>query len=204
MKEGNSLALILSAAAVFLSTSIDYLVILIVLYSQKRDRRRAGSILAGQYLGLSVLILISLIAAFALHLIPEDWIVGFLGLIPLALGIRAAVHPEGGEEAGEALSSSQKYRSLAVSVAALTLASGGDNLGIYIPYFTTLRPFEIGLVVLIFAVMTLLLNFVSVKIARLKKVGETIEKYQRVLVPVVFIALGIYIMAENGTISHFL
>jgi cadmium resistance protein CadD (predicted permease) len=52
--------------------------------------------------------------------------------------------------------------------------------------------------------MTLLLNFVSVKIARLKKVGETIEKYQRVLVPVVFIALGIYIMAENGTISHFL
>ncbi len=197
------MAFVLSAVAVFVSTSIDYLLILVILYAQKNNRRRSGRILAGQYLGLAILILVSLIAAFAVHLIPQDWIVGLLGLVPLFLGIRAAVRPESEEGENEVLSSAQKYGSLTVSVAALTLACGGDNLGVYIPYFTTLRPFEIALMALIFAVLTLLLNLVSLKAAHLKPVGETVEKYGRIIVPAVFIALGIYIMAENGTIAHF-
>lgn len=197
------MAFVLSAVAVFVSTSIDYLLILVILYAQKENRQRSGEILAGQYLGLSVLILVSLIAAFAVHLIPQDWIVGFLGLVPLFLGVRAAVRPESESGEDEVLSSSQKYGSLVASVAALAVASGGDNLGIYIPYFATLRPLQIGIVILIFAVLTFFLNFAGFKISHLKPIGETIEKYERVIVPVVFIALGIYIMAENGTISHF-
>lgn len=197
------MAFFISAIATFVSTSIDYLFILVILYSQKKNQQHSGRILAGQYIGLSVLIFVSLIAAFAINLIPQDWVIGFLGLVPLFLGIRAAVHPESEDEEDEILSSSQKYGSLVASVAALAIASGGDNLGIYIPYFTTLRPFQISIVVLIFAVLTFLLNFVSIKISHLKPIGETIEKYERIIVPVVFIALGIYIMAENGTIAHF-
>ena len=197
------MAFILSAVATFVSTSIDYLVILIILYSQKKNHQRSGRILAGQYLGLSILILVSLLAAFAFHLIPQDWIVGFLGLVPLFLGIRAAVHRESEEEEDEVLSSSKKYGSLVGSIAAITIASGGDNLGIYIPYFTTLNSLEICLVILIFAALTFLLNFISKRISYLKPIGGTIEKYEHIIVPVVFIALGIYIMAENGTISHF-
>lgn len=197
------MAFILSAVGTFVSTSIDYLFILVVLYAQKENRQRSGKILAGQYLGLSVLILVSLIAAFAIHLIPQDWIVGFLGLVPLFLGIRVAVHPESESGEDEVLSSSQKYGSLVASVAALAVASGGDNLGIYIPYFATLRPFQVGIVILIFAALTFLLNFAGLKLSRLKPIGETIEKQERVIVSVVFIALGIYIMVESGTISHF-
>lgn len=197
------MAFIISAIATFVSTSIDYLFILVILYSQKKNHQRSGRILAGQYLGLSILILVSLIAAFAIHLIPQDWVVGFLGLVPLFLGIRAAVHPESEDEEDEVISSSQKYGSLVISVAAITIASGGDNLGIYIPYFTTLQPFKIGIVILIFVVLTFLLDFASKKISHIKLIGETIEKYERIIVPVVFIALGIYIMVENGTISHF-
>ncbi|VPX83307.1 Cad superfamily protein [Streptococcus pneumoniae] len=33
---------------------------------------------------------------------------------------------------------------------------------------------------------------------------ETIEKYERIIVPLVFILLGLYIMYENGTIETFL
>lgn len=197
------MAFIISAIATFVSTSIDYLFILVILYSQKKNHQRSGRILAGQYLGLSILILVSLIAAFAIHLIPQDWVVGSLGLVPLFLGIRASVHPESEDEEDEVISSSQKYGSLVISVAAITIASGGDNLGIYIPYFTTLQPFKIGIVILIFAVLTFLLDFASKKISHIKLIGETIEKYERIIVPVVFIALGIYIMVENGTISHF-
>ena len=196
------MVLVLSAVTTFVSTSIDYLIILIILYSEGKNRQRSGRILAGQYLGLSVLVLVSLLAAFAFHLIPEDWVVGLLGLVPLFLGIRAAVHKENEESEEEVLSSSHRYGSLVASVAALTIASGGDNLGIYIPYFATLAPAEIGLVIAIFAMLTLLLNYVSMRAARLRLVGDTIERYERIIVPFVFIALGIYIMAENGTIAH--
>lgn len=198
------MAFIISAIATFVSTSIDYLFILVILYSQKKNHQRSGMILAGQYLGLSVLIFVSLIAAFALHLIPQEWIVGLLGLVPLFLGIRAAVRPESEGEEDGVLSSSQKYGSLVISVAAITIASGGDNLGVYIPYFTTLRPLQISVVILMFAALTFLLNLAGKKVSGIKPIGETIEKYERIIVPVIFIALGIYIMAENGTITHFL
>ncbi|WP_436977300.1 cadmium resistance transporter, partial [Streptococcus suis] len=35
-------------------------------------------------------------------------------------------------------------------------------------------------------------------------ISETIEKYQRIIVPLVFIPLGLYIMYESGTIETFL
>ncbi|MFU0569888.1 cadmium resistance transporter, partial [Gardnerella vaginalis] len=33
---------------------------------------------------------------------------------------------------------------------------------------------------------------------------ETVEKYEKVIVPVVFIGLGLYILIENGTINYFI
>lgn len=35
-------------------------------------------------------------------------------------------------------------------------------------------------------------------------ISETIEKYTRIIVPLVFIPLGLYIMYESGTIETFL
>ena len=43
----------------------------------------------------------SLVAAYVVNFVPEEWMVGLLGLIPIYLGIRFAIVGEGEEEEEE-------------------------------------------------------------------------------------------------------
>ena len=90
---------IFSAIAVYISTSIDYLFILLIIFSQSQTKKGIRQIYLGQYLGTGILVAVSLFAAYVLNFIPQDWIIGLLGLIPIYLGIRVAMGSE--EEAEE-------------------------------------------------------------------------------------------------------
>ena len=194
---------IFSAIAVYISTSIDYLFNLLIIFYQSQTKRGLRQIYFGQYLGTGNLVAVSLFAAYVLNFIPQDWIVGLLGLIPIYLGVRVAM---GGEEEAEEEEVVEKLESrgpnrLFWAVALITIASGGDNLGIYIPYFTSLSIFEIALAIVVFAVSIAILCYISYRLAKISFVAETLEKYERIIVPIVFIGLGIFIMLENGTIQ---
>ncbi|WP_316496002.1 cadmium resistance transporter, partial [Enterococcus faecium] len=78
------------------------------------------------------------------------------------------------------------------------------NLGIYIPYFTSLAFSEIIIALIVFAISVAVLCYISYKLAKISFVSETLEKYERIIVPIMFIALGIFIMIENGTIQTLL
>jgi cadmium resistance transport/sequestration family protein len=197
---------IFSAIAVYISTSIDYLFILLIIFSQSQTKRGLRQIYLGQYLGTGILVAISLFAAYVLNFIPQDWMVGLLGLIPIYLGIRVAM---GGEEEAEEEEVVEQLESrgsnrLFWAVALITIASGGDNLGIYIPYFTSLSVSEILIVLIVFAISIAVLCYISYRMAKISFVAETLEKYERMIVPIVFIGLGIFIMLENGTIQTLL
>lgn len=196
---------IFSAIAVYISTSIDYLFILLIIFSQSHTQKGIRHIFWGQYLGTGILVAVSLFAAYVLNFIPQDWIIGLLGLIPIFLGIRVAFvgEEEEEEEVVEKLESRGTNR-LFWSVALITIASGGDNLGIYIPYFTSLAFSEIIIALIVFAISVAVLCYVSYKLAKISFVSETLEKYERIIVPIVFIGLGIFIMIENGTIQTLL
>lgn len=194
---------IFSAIAVYISTSIDYLFILLIIFSQSQTKRGLRQIYLGQYLGTGILVAVSLFAAYVLNFIPQDWIVGLLGLIPIYLGIRVAMGTEEEaeeEEVVEKLESRGSNR-LFWAVALITIASGGDNLGIYIPYFTSLSVSEITIALITFVVSIAVLCYISYRLAKISFVSETLEKYERIIVPIVFIGLGIFIMLENGTIQ---
>ena len=128
---------IISAIGVYISTSIDYLIILIILFAQLSQNKQKWHIYAGQYLGTGLLVGASLVAAYVVNFVPEEWMVGLLGLIPIYLGIRFAIVGEGEEEEEEIIErlEQSKANQLFWTVTLLTIASGGDNLGIYIPYF---------------------------------------------------------------------
>ena len=81
------LATIGSAIGLFAATNIDDIVVLTVLFlASSRGKPRPWQIVAGQYLGFITLVVISVIAALGLTIVPDEW-VGFLGLIPLGIGI---------------------------------------------------------------------------------------------------------------------
>ena len=82
------LATIGSAIGLFAATNIDDIVVLTVLFlASSRGKPRPWQIVAGQYLGFITLVVISVIAALGLTIVPDEW-VGFLGLIPLGIGIK--------------------------------------------------------------------------------------------------------------------
>ena len=200
---------IISALLVFISTSIDYVIILTILFSMSRTRKSTGHVVGGLYLGTAFLVAASLVAAFALNYVPEDWMIGFLGLIPLILGIRVAIKgdkEEKDEEEGEENEiveklESRKSTQLFWTIALITIASGGDNLGIYIPYFATLSGSEIAIMLVVFVISTAALSFLGKKLSTIPLISQTLEKYERIIVPVVYIALGIFIMLESGTFA---
>lgn len=195
---------ILSALAVYISTSIDYLFILMILFAQGHTKQSFRQIYLGQYLGTGILVAVSLFAAYVLNFIPHDWIVGLLGLIPIFLGIRFLIKGEEEVEEDEVIEKIGKSPSnrLFWTVSLLTIASGADNVGIYIPYFSTLTAQAILVVLLVFVVSIAALCFLSYKLAKIPAIAETLEKYERIIVPIVFIGIGLVILIEGGTIQH--
>lgn len=191
---------IISSILVFISTSIDYLLVLTILFSTM-NKGKQEAIYIGQYIGTGLLVGFSLIAAYFLNFIPQDWIIGLLGLIPFTLGIRAIFVDEDVDE--EALEEKFSHsQSEIASVVALTIALGGDNLGIYIPYFTGMSLQEVMVIIIMFILGIFLLCYLSQRLALFPLIAEVVERYEKIIVPVVFIGLGIYIMLENNTIQH--
>ena len=202
---------IISAIGVYISTSIDYLIILIILFAQLSQNKQKWHIYAGQYLGTGLLVGASLVAAYVVSFVPEAWMVGLLGLIPIYLGIRFAIVGEGEEEEEEEEEEEiierleqSKANQLFWTVTLLTIASGGDNLGIYIPYFASLDWSQTLVALLVFAIGIIISCELSRVLSSIPLISETIEKYERIIVPLVFIPLGLYIMYESGTIETFL
>lgn len=198
---------ILSGIGVYISTSIDYLVILIILFAQGSQNKQKWHIYAGQYLGTGLLVGASLVATYVVKFAPETWMIGLLGLIPIYLGIRLAIFGEGEEDEDEEIIDrleQSRANQMFWTVALLTIASGGDNLGIYIPYFASLNWSQIIMVLIVFAIGIIIFCELSRRLSSIPLISETIEKYERIIVPLVFIPLGLYIMYENGTIDTFL
>lgn len=198
---------IISAIGVYISTSIDYLIILIILFAQLSQNKQKWHIYAGQYLGTGLLVGASLVAAYVVNFVPEEWMVGLLGLIPIYLGIRFAIVGEDAEEEEEEIIErleQSKANQLFWTVTLLTIASGGDSLGIYIPYFASLDWSQTLVALLVFVIGIIIFCEISRVLSSIPLIFETIEKYERIIVPLVFILLGLYIMYENGTIETFL
>lgn len=198
---------IISAIGVYISTSIDYLIVLIILFAQLSQNKQKWHIYAGQYLGTGLLVGVSLVAAYVVNFVPEAWMVGLLGLIPIYLGIRFAIVGEGEEEEEEEIIErleQSKANQLFWTVTLLTIASGGDNLGIYIPYFASLDWAQTLVALLMFAIGIIIFCELSRVLSSIPLISETIGKYERIIVPLVFIPLGLYIMYESGTIETFL
>lgn len=133
-------------------------------------------------------------------LIPDQW-VGLLGLIPIYLGVKLFIKGED-EDEGAVVSSLNKFNKFYLSVAFITFANGGDNIGIYVPFFSTLNNNQLVITVVTFFIMVAVWCLIGYRLARFRYVSETLEKYGRWVIPIVFIGLGLYIMEENNIFSN--
>lgn len=191
---------VVTSIILYSGTAVDLLIILMLFFAKRKSRKDIINIYLGQFLGSVSLILLSLLFAFVLNYIPSKEILGLLGLIPIFLGLKVLFL---GDSDGEAIAKEglrKDNKNLIFLVAMITFAScGADNIGIFVPYFTTLNLADLIVALLTFLVMIYLLVFSAQKLAQVPSVGETLEKYSRWFIAVVYLGLGIYILIENNS-----
>ena len=191
---------IVTSIILYSGTAVDLLIILMLLFAKRKSRKDIINIYLGQFLGSVSLIFLSLLFAFVLNYIPSKEILGLLGLIPIFLGLKVLLL---GDSDGEAIAKDglrKDNKNLIFLVAMITFAScGADNIGVFVPYFTTLNLANLIVTLLTFLVMIYLLVFSAQKLAQVPSVGETLEKYSRWFIAVVYLGLGMYILIENNS-----
>lgn len=190
---------IVTSIILYSGTAVDLLIILMLFFAKRKSRKDIINIYLGQFLGSVSLIFLSLLFAFVLNYIPSKEILGLLGLIPIFLGLKVLLL---GDSDGEAIAKDglrKDNKNLIFLVAMITFAScGADNIGVFVPYFTTLNLANLIVTLLTFLVMIYLLVFSAQKLAQVPSVGETLEKYSRWFIAVVYLGLGMYILIENN------
>ena len=190
---------IVTSIILYSGTAVDLLIILMLFFAKRKSRKDIINIYLGQFLGSVSLIFLSLLFAFVLNYIPSKEILGLLGLIPIFLGLKVLFL---GDSDGEAIAKDglrKDNKNLIFLVAMITFAScGADNIGVFVPYFITLNLANLIVALLTFLVMIYLLVFSAQKLAQVPSVGETLEKYSRWFIAVVYLGLGIYILIENN------
>jgi cadmium resistance transport/sequestration family protein len=196
--------LILTSIIAFVSTNIDDIFLLILFFGNKKFT--STQIVSGQLLGISTLVIISLTGSFVGLLVNPAY-VGLLGLFPIYLGVRELWEMRKSVENSGDDENINPSKTGMLAVAGVTIANGGDNIGIYIPLFTTLTWTSKSIMIGIFLAMTLLWCAIARYLTTHPLMATAIEKYGKRVAPIVLILLGIYILYENetfGLINNFL
>lgn len=200
-----SLGMVGVAAVIFASTNVDDVFLLAAFFSD--HHLATSSVVLGQFVGIGALFVISAVAAFASLAVPQGY-TALLGAVPLALGLHKVWQlrrsdgdvDQSGIQAEE-VRAGRRTHSRVISVAGVTIANGGDNLGVYIPLFAR-EPDLIPLYGVVFAAMTALWCFAGYRLVKNQLIGEQIQRYGHIALPVVLIALGLWILSEAHVLLH--
>lgn len=176
---------VLTGLAVFAATNVDGLFLTAALLSNPATRMR--EVVAGTYAGIGLLYGLSALGSLVSLIVPAVYI-ALLGLVPIGLGLQQLLGKGAAEQAVPA-----KHGVFAV--AAINIASGGDNIGVYTPLFATTTAPIIVVYGVVFAVLTGALCWAAHRLVSHPSLGAPVRRWGPRLVPWVLIALGVWILA---------
>lgn len=188
---------IITSALAFVGTNIDDIFLLMLFFGSRRFG--FSQIVAGQLLGIATLTGMSLALSIAGLMIGKGYI-SLLGLVPVYLGVKGMIGVFKGRTHGEAelrTDEGNVGKSNLLVVSGVTIANGGDNIGIYTPLFATIDPSEKITMIVVFLLMTIVWCFVARYLTGRPAIAKIIDKYGHVLTPLVLVLLGIYILYEG-------
>ncbi|MFE7030099.1 cadmium resistance transporter [Streptomyces sp. NPDC057621] len=193
-----NLGIVGQAVGLFAVTNIDDILVLALFFAQGTGHRGATRRIAlGQYLGFAAILAVAVAAAFGATFLPEKTI-PYLGLLPLALGVKAAVqawrHRDDSQEEKKAGDGGPKP----LEVAAVTFANGGDNIGVYVPVFATAGIGGMSVYVIVFLVLLAVWLAAGRYFATRPVIATALSRWGHVLLPVVLIGIGLLILIEGG------
>ena len=195
------LPLLALGVTAFAATNVDDAFVLLLFFGDRRYRAR--HVFVGQAVGLGLLVALSLVGALAALALPAR-AVGLLGLLPIGIGVKQLIERRRGR--GDASAAIAPPRASgwrqAAAVAGVTLANGGDNVGIYVPLFATRPAGQTALLLVVFAVMLAAWTAAGYLLARRSALAGRLRRVSGVVMPWVLIGLGVTILAEKSFLTR--
>lgn len=189
------LKLIFLSVAIFVSTNIDDIFVLIAFFTDRQFRLH--QIVLGQYIGIAALFGFSVAASLVSLVLPGD-VVGLMGFLPIILGIaRFMAYWRGGGEDGAPVRTSAAV----LAVAAATVANGGDNIAVYTPAFAGRSVLELTGIALCFAILTAIWLVFANWLVNHPQLGAPIRRYGQPVVPFVLVAIGLMVLTDAGSFA---
>lgn len=199
-----ALAVVAQAAALFAVTNLDDLVVLTLFFGRAHRHSDVRGVVLGQYLGLAAVLVLSLAAALGARLLP-DGVIPYLGVLPLAVGLREGWEVwRDGRATGSAADDRQRELRAgagAVTVAAVTVANGADNLAVYVPVFAISTVAALMTYVAVFLLLVAVWCGAAYALSRHRHLAPLLSRWGDVLLPVVLVGLGIGILVQGLHLS---
>lgn len=193
-----NLGIVGQAVGLFAVTNIDDILVLSMFFAQGAgDHGSDRRIVIGQYLGFAAILAVAVAAAFGATFLPGPAI-PYLGLLPLALGLKAAwqawKHRHDEDDEQGPTGGGPK----ALEVAAVTLANGGDNIGVYVPVFATAGVSGMSVYAIVFLILVAVWCFAGRFFATRPVIAQVLSRRGHILLPLVLIGIGLLILIEGG------
>lgn len=139
-----------------------------------------------------MILVISSASATLLILVVPLFVIGLMGFIPIGLGVKRLIERKQTNKQNKRL----KYLSF-LSVAGITVANGGDDIGVFTPLFAKYNTnTEATVLVIMFMFLTgawCLLTYYFIK-HPLK--ASCIGYASQIMSPIILIGLGVYILMD--------
>jgi cadmium resistance protein CadD (predicted permease) len=185
------------AAAAFIGTNVDNAVVTVAMVAAAPPER-ASRLVLGQATGFLVLALAAGATAIALFELSTR-VIGLLGVVPLALGLRglwALRHRE-----GPSRTSTRAVGSGFTAAALVTIAAGGDNLAAYIPLFRVAGPTSVSATVFVFVVAEAVLSLLILRVGLHPRTRSAAVRVGELASPLLLCAVGGLVIWRAGTLT---
>jgi len=182
------------ALAAFASTNLDNLLLLTVLQGQPRQPKLA--LFLGYVGAVVAIVLLGIVATNLAHVLPVDK-VGYLGFVPIGLGLYRLASLGRSTTDGEARVAGSALGTGAV--ATLTIANGGDTFAVLLPLFADTAESLTWVLAGTIVAAAMLWFAVSRTISARVWVRRTLLRVERWLVPALLISVGTYIVLNSST-----
>ena len=190
-----ALTTVLLALGAFVGTNLDNLLALsgqLALTDQTRHRR----IIEGQVAATVVILGFSALAGVAFATVPGR-LLGLLGLVPIALGIRALVlllRRRGDDRSMPAVGG-------LISSFLVTLVIGADNVAVYLPVLATSTMAAALACLAIGLVCDIGLISLAAWLGRHPATERVVERAGPIALPVLYIVIGVVVLVRAGTVT---
>lgn len=188
----------LQAIGLFMATNIDDIIVLSLFFARGAGQRGTTTrILVGQYLGFAGILGAAVLVTIGAGAFLPSEAIPYFGLIPLILGLWAAWNAwRGDDDDDDAKVAGKKIGVL--TVAGVTFANGGDNIGVYTPVFLSVDPLAVVAYCIVFLALVAVLVALAKFVATRPPIAEILERWEHILFPIVLIGLGIVILVTGG------